>query len=176
MFPKAHAVAYVMLSFRIAYYKLNYPLAFYATYFTIKLNDFNGENIIEGPSFLKNRIKILREIQNPTAKDKGEIRVSEVALEMYARGLEFLPADLYKSKASKFTIEEGKIRMPLRAIPGIGENCANSIEEEAMKSKFLSIEDFSKRTKAGNSVITILQKNGMLIDLDETNQISLFNF
>lgn len=176
MFPKAHAVAYVMLSFRIAYYKLNYPLAFYATYFTIKLNDFNGENIIEGPSFLKNRIKILREIQNPTAKDKGEIRVSEVALEMYARGFEFLPADLYKSKSSKFTIEEGKIRMPLRAIPGIGENCANSIEEEAMKSKFLSIEDFSKRTKAGNSVITILQKNGMLIDLDETNQISLFNF
>ena len=176
MFPKAHAVAYVMLSFRIAYYKLNYPLAFYATYFTIKLNDFNGENIIEGPSFLKNRIKILREIQNPTAKDKGEIRVSEVALEMYARGFEFLPADLYKSKSSKFTIEGGKIRMPLRAIPGIGENCANNIEEEAMKSKFLSIEDFSKRTKAGNSVITILQKNGMLIDLDETNQISLFNF
>ena len=176
MFPKAHAVAYVMLSFRIAYYKLNYPLAFYATYFTIKLNDFNGENIIEGPSFLKNRIKILREIQNPTAKDKGEIRVSEVALEMYARGFEFLPADLYKSKASKFTIEDKKIRMPLRAIPGIGENCANSIEEEAVKSEFLSIEDFSRRTKAGNSVITILQKNGMLIDLDETNQISLFNF
>lgn len=176
MFPKAHAVAYVMLSFRIAYYKLNYPLAFYATYFTIKLNDFNGENIIEGPSFLKNRIKILREIQNPTAKDKGEIRVSEVALEMYARGFEFLPADLYKSKASKFTIEDKKIRMPLRAIPGIGENCANSIEEEAMKSEFLSVEDFSRRTKAGNSAITILQKNGMLIDLDETNQISLFNF
>lgn len=176
MFPKAHAVAYVMLSFRIAYYKLNYPLAFYATYFTIKLNDFNGENIIEGPNFLKNRIKTLKEIQNPTAKDKGEIRVSEVALEMYARGFEFLPADLYKSKASKFTIENDKIRMPLRAIPGIGENCANSIEEEAQKSIFLSVEDFSKRTKAGNSVITILQKNGMLNDLDETNQISLFNF
>ena len=176
MFPKAHAVAYVMLSFRIAYYKLNYPLAFYATFFTIKLSDFNGENIIEGPSFLKNRLKILKEVQNPTAKDKGEIRVSEVALEMYARGFEFLPADLYKSKASKFTIEDGKVRMPLRAIPGLGENCANSIEEEALKTKFLSVEDFSKRTRAGNSVITILQKNGMLIDLDETNQISLFNF
>lgn len=176
MFPKAHAVAYVMLSFRIAYYKLNYPLAFYATYFTIKLNDFNGENIIEGPNFLKNRIKTLREIEKPTAKDKGEIRVSEVALEMYARGFEFSPADLYKSKSSKFTIENEKIRMPLRAIPGIGENCANNIEEEAQKSKFLSIEDFSKRTKAGNSVISILQKNGMLVDLDETNQISLFNF
>ena len=96
MFPKAHAVAYVMLSFRIAYYKLNYPLAFYATFFTIKLSDFNGENIIEGPSFLKNRLKILKEVQNPTAKDKGEIRVSEVALEMYARGFEFLPVVLYK--------------------------------------------------------------------------------
>lgn len=176
MFPKAHAVAYVMLSYRIAYYKINYPLAFYATFFTIKLNDFNGENIIEGPGFLKNRIKILKEIQNPTAKDKGEIRVSEVALEMYARGFKFLQADLYKSKASKFTIEDGKIRMPLRAIPGVGENCANSIEEEALKSKFLSIEDFSKRTKAGNSVISILQKNGMLLNLDDTNQISLFNF
>lgn len=176
MFPKAHAVAYVMLSFRIAYYKLNYPLAFYATFFTIKLTDFNGENIIEGPNFLKNRIKMLREIEKPTAKDKGEIRVSEVALEMYARGFQFLKADIYKSKASKFTIEDGKIRMPIRAVPGIGENCANKIEQESQKSKYLSIEDFSKRTGAGNSVITILQKNGMLEDLDETNQISLFNF
>lgn len=176
MFPKAHAVAYVMLSFRIAYYKLNYPLAFYATFFTIKLNDFNGESIIEGPNFLKNRIKILKEIEKPTAKDKGEIRVSEVALEMYARGYEFLQADIYKSKASEFTIEVGKIRMPLRAIPGIGENCAKNIEEESKKSKYLSIEDFSKRTKAGNSVISILQKNAMLENLDETNQISLFNF
>lgn len=176
MFPKAHAVAYVMLSFRIAYYKLNYPLAFYTTFFTIKLNDFNGESIIEGPNFLKNRIKILKEIEKPTAKDKGEIRVSEVALEMYARGYEFLQADIYKSKASEFTIEDGKIRMPLRAIPGIGENCAKNIEEESKKSKYLSIEDFSKRTKAGNSVISILQKNAMLENLDETNQISLFNF
>lgn len=176
MFPKAHAVAYVMLSFRIAYYKLNYPLAFYATFFTIKLTDFNGENIIEGPNFLKNRIKMLKDIEKPTAKDKGEIRVSEVALEMYARGFEFLKADIYKSKASKFTIEDGKIRMPIRAVPGIGENCANKIERESQKSKYLSIEDFSKRTGAGNSVITILQKNGMLEDLDETNQISLFNF
>ena len=176
MFPKAHAVAYVMLSFRIAYYKLNYPLAFYATFFTIKLNDFNGESIIEGPNFLKNRIKILKELEKPTAKDKGEIRVSEVALEMYARGFEFLQADIYKSKASEFTIEDGKIRMPLRAIPGIGENCAKNIEEESKKSKYLSVEDFSKRTKAGNSVISILQKNSMLENLDETNQISLFNF
>lgn len=176
MFPKAHAVAYVMLSFRIAYYKLNYPLAFYATFFTIKLNDFNGESIIEGPNFLKNRIKILKELEKPTAKDKGEIRVSEVALEMYARGFEFLQADIYKSKASEFTIEDGKIRIPLRAIPGIGENCAKNIEEESKKSKYLSVEDFSKRTKAGNSVISILQKNSMLENLDETNQISLFNF
>ena len=95
---------------------------------------------------------------------------------MYARGFEFLSPDIYKSKASKFTIEDGKIRMPLRAIPGVGENCANKIEEESKKSNYLSIEDFSKRTKAGNSVITILQKNGILKDLDETNQISLFNF
>ncbi|MBU5669076.1 PolC-type DNA polymerase III [Peptoniphilus sp. MSJ-1] len=175
MFPKAHAVAYVMLSFRIAYYKLNYPLAFYATHFSIKLSDFNGEIILEGPRFLKNRLEALSQIEKPTQKDKGEINVNRVALEMYARGFEFLAPDLYKSKASKFTIEDGKIRMPLRAIPGIGENCANLIEEEAEKSKFLSIEDFSKRTKSGNSVISILQKNGLLNNLDETNQISLFN-
>jgi len=175
MFPKAHAVAYVMLSFRIAYYKLNYPLAFYATHFTIKLNDFNGEMVIEVPRFLKKRLDILSQIEFPTAKDKGEINVDRVCLEMYARGFEFLPADIYKSKASKFTIEDGKIRMPLRAIPGIGENCAKLIEKEAKKNKFLSIEDFSKRTKSGKSVIAILQKNGMLNNLDETNQISLFN-
>lgn len=175
MFPKAHAVAYVMLSFRIAYYKLNYPLAFYATHFSIKLSDFNGENILEGPRFLKKRLETLLQIEKPTQKDKGEINVDRVCLEMYARGFEFLAPDLYKSKASKFTIEDGKIRMPLRAIPGIGENCANLIEEEAEKSKFLSIEDFSKRTKSGNSVISILQRNGLLNNLDETNQISLFN-
>lgn len=175
MFPKAHAVAYVMLSFRIAYYKINYPLAFYATHFTIKLNDFNGEIIKCGVETVKNKIKEIDMQEKMTAKDKGERAVLNVCLEMYARGYKFLTPDLYKSKASKFTIEDGKIRMPLRALPGVGENCALSIEKEAEKSKFLSVEDFSKRTGAGKSVITVLKNNNLLNNLDETNQISLFN-
>jgi DNA polymerase-3 subunit alpha (Gram-positive type) len=175
MFPKAHAVAYVMLSFRIAYFKLNYPLAFYATHFTIKLNDFNGEIILKGPKAVKAKIEEIDSQENLTAKDKGERAVLRVALEMYSRGFEFLKPDIYKSKASKFTIEDGKIRMPFRAISGVGENCAIKIEDEASKDKFLSIEDFSKRTGAGKSVITILKNNGILTNLDETNQISLFN-
>lgn len=175
MFPKAHAVAYVMLSFRIAYYKLHYPLAFYATHFTIKLNDFDGELILKGPKAIQEKIEYIDSLEKLTAKDKGQRAVLRVALEMYSRGFEFLKPDIYKSKASKFTIENGKIRMPFRAIPGIGENCAINIEQEAQKGTFLSIEDFSKRTRAGKSIVTILKDNNILTNLDETNQISLFN-
>lgn len=175
MFPKAHAVAYVMLSFRIAYFKLNYPEAFYATYFTTKLQDFAGEIILKGKDAVKSRLDYLQNTENITAKEKSQITVFEVALEMFARGYEFLPLDIYKSEANKFIIEDGKVRMPLRAIGGIGEQVANKIVEERSKGDFLSIEDLKNRTKAGNSVIGIFNEYNLIDNLDNTNQISFFN-
>ena len=112
MFPKAHAVAYVMLSFRIAYYKLNYPLAFYATYFSIKLSDFDGELVLSGVDAIKQKLDLLKNSEEQlTAKDKGQITILEVVLEMLSRGYEFEPVDLYKSEASKFSISNDKLEM-----------------------------------------------------------------
>ncbi|WP_308534248.1 PolC-type DNA polymerase III [uncultured Peptoniphilus sp.] len=174
MFPKAHAVAYVMLSFRIAYYKLNYPLAFYATYFTIKLENFNGKEIIKGHQEILQLMEDLKTRESLTVKEKNEMTVYEVALEMYARGFEFLPCDLYKSEASKFTIEDGKIRMPLRALMGVGEQAANSIVEERQKGKFLSKQDLKNRAKVGPSLLSLFEENKVIGELDDTNQISMF--
>ncbi|MGO1579806.1 MAG: PolC-type DNA polymerase III [Peptoniphilaceae bacterium] len=176
MFPKAHAVAYVMLSFRIAYYKLNYPLAFYATYFTIKLSDFDGELIVKGIDAIKLRLEELKNQENKlTAKDKGQITVLEVASEMYARGYTFENANVYKSSASKFKIKDGKVLLPLRAYSGIGEQVAINIVKESKIKEFLSIEDLVKRTKATKSVIETLKNNNIIANLPESNQLSLFN-
>ncbi|EFI42268.1 DNA polymerase III, alpha subunit, Gram-positive type [Peptoniphilus sp. oral taxon 386 str. F0131] len=176
MFPKAHAVAYVMLSFRIAYYKLNYPLAYYATYFTIKLADFNGELIMKGVNAIKERINDLNNSNDKlSAKEKGELTVLEVVLEMFARGFEFAPVDIYKSNASKFDIYDNKVLMPLRAFFGVGETVADNIVSEREKGEFISIEDIIKRTKATKSVIDILNSNNLLKEFPQTNQLSLFN-
>ena len=175
MFPKAHAVAYVMLSFRIAYFKLNYPLAYYSTYFTIKLQDFNGDIIVNGSDAIKTRLEELKSIEKLSAKEKGEINILEVALEMLARGYEFNKVDIYKSEASKFYIRDNKIQMPIRAITGIGEQVANNIVREREKGDFLSIEDLMRRTKSGNATVEILKKNKLLDFLPDTNQLNLFN-
>lgn len=175
MFPKAHAVAYVMLSFRIAYCKLNYPLAFYATYFTIKLSDFVGEVIINGPEAIKAQIDFINNKETPSSKEQTQMPIYEVALEMYSRGLEFLPVDIYKSKAQEFTIEDKKIRMPLRALTGVGEQAAKNIIEARNDGKFLSKEDLLKRAKVGKSLLNIFEINNVIKDMDDTNQISMFN-
>lgn len=175
MFPKAHAVAYVMLSFRIAYCKLNYPLAFYATYFTIKLSDFVGEVIINGPEAIKAQIDFINNKETPSSKEQTQMPIYEVALEMYSRGLEFLPVDIYKSKAQEFTIEDEKIRMPLRALTGVGEQAAKNIIEARNDGQFLSKEDLLKRAKVGKSLLNIFEINNVIKDMDDTNQISMFN-
>ena len=123
MFPKAHAVAYVTMAFRIAWFKVYYPLEYYATYFTIRADDFDSEFMIYGKDKVKKKMKELESVGNMSVKEKGIYTILEIVLEMYERGFEFLPIDLYKSHSTKFLIENGKIRPPLASIQGLRRSC-----------------------------------------------------
>ncbi|MTI48033.1 PolC-type DNA polymerase III [Sporosalibacterium faouarense] len=176
MFPKAHAAAYVMMSFRIAYFKVHYPEAFYATYFTMKAVDFDAELITKGREAVSNKINELEEMgNNKTAKEKNLLTVLEVALEMYARGFNFKKVDLYESDSDKFLIKEDGILPPLKSLQGVGENAAKSIAEERINGKFLSIEDIQSRCKVTKTVIEALKEHGCLEGMSQSNQLSLFN-
>ncbi len=174
LFPKAHAVAYVIMAFRIAYFKVHYPQAFYATYFTVRADDFDAEIILQGPEKIKETILEIDKKDNITAKEKGLYTVLEVANEMYLRGIQFLPIDLYKSDSKRFKIIQGDILLPISSIQGVGTTAAKSIEEERKKKRFSSIEDLRERTRITKTVIQNLRQNGVLKDLQETDQISLF--
>ena len=163
MFPKAHAVAYVTMAFRIAWFKVYYPLAYYATYYTIRADDFDSEIMINGKEKVKQKMKELEVLgNNMSVKEKGVYTILEIVLEMYERGFSFLPIDLYKSHSTKFLIEDGKIRPPLSSIPGLGgvaaEGIYKAVQEE--KGKFMSIDDFQIKSKVGNAVIDMLSKFG----------------
>lgn len=176
MFPKAHAVAYVMMSFRIAYFKVYHPEAFYATYFTIKAADFDGQLILSGKENIKEKILEIEANGNlATSKEKNLQVVLEVALEMYARGYKFENVDLYRSHSDRFIIGENGILPPLKGLDGVGENAARKIVEEREISRFMSIEDLVQRAKVSRTVIEALSNHGCLKDLPESNQISLFN-
>ncbi|MCT4564099.1 MAG: PolC-type DNA polymerase III [Maledivibacter sp.] len=175
MFPKAHAVAYVMMSFRIAYFKVHYPLAFYSTYFSIKVDDFDADLICNGKEAVVNKINELTEIGNgATQKEKDLLTVLEVAYEMYCRGFSFKKVNLYESHSDKFLIKDNCILPPLRALQGVGENAAKKIAEERDSGEFLSIEDVRLRTRVTKTVIETLKNHGCLHDLPQSNQLSLF--
>ncbi|MFW5648376.1 MAG: PolC-type DNA polymerase III [Candidatus Alkaliphilus sp. MAG34] len=176
MFPKAHATAYVMMSFRIAYFKVHYPEAFYAAYFTTKVEDFDADFIIKGKEAVRTRIKELRSMGNgATAKEKNHLAVLEVALEAYCRGVEVLPVDLYNSDTDKFMVVEGKLLPPLRGLQGIGQNAVKSIAKARQQGEFISLEDLRNRTKVSKTVIETLVAHGCVRGLPETNQLSLFS-
>ncbi|KNF08857.1 DNA polymerase III PolC-type [Gottschalkia purinilytica] len=176
MFPKAHAVAYVMMSFRIAYFKVHYPEAFYATYFTSKAMDFDAELIVKGRSAVENKIKELEALGNDkTTKEKNLLTVLEVALEMYARGFKFEKVDLYKSDSDKFLIGDEGIIPPLKSLEGVGENAARNIVKEREQGVFLSVEDLVTRAKVTKTVIEALRVHGCLGNMPESNQLTLFN-
>lgn len=176
MFPKAHAAAYVLMSFRIAYFKVHYPEAFYATYFTTKANDFDAELILQGKEVVKEKIKFLESNPNDkTAKEKNLLTVLEVVLEMYARGYTFEKVDLYRSDSDKFLIGQKGILPPLKSLQGVGETAARNIVEEREEGNFISIEDLITRAKVSKSVIESLKIHGCLDDIPESNQLSLFN-
>jgi len=175
MFPKAHAAAYVTNAFRIAWFKVHQPLAYYAAYFSIRADEFDSDCMIFGKEKVKNKMKeIDLQGNNATVKDKNMYSILELVLEMYERGYEFLPMDLYKSHASKFLVEEGKIRPPLNSIPGLGTVAAEGIAKAREEGKFMSIDDLKIRSKIGKSVIEILTNAGCLKGMSQSNQMSLF--
>ncbi|MCL6626280.1 MAG: PolC-type DNA polymerase III, partial [Alicyclobacillus shizuokensis] len=177
MFPKAHAAAYVLMAVRIAWFKVHHPLAFYATYFTVRADDFDVELMVRGKEAIRNRIEELEAKGNAaSAKEKNLLTVLEVALEMTARGYRFLPIDLYQSHATRFQVVESEKALlpPFAAIPGVGESAATSLYEACQQGPFLSVEDLQARSKVSRAVIDILDALGCLKSLPETNQLSLF--
>ena len=175
MFPKAHAVAYVIMAFRIAYFKVYYPEAFYATYFTVRADDFDAGTILEGKAAILQRIKELESKGNTlSVREKNLLSIYEVALEMYVRGINLLPPDLYKSDSVRFIVTRDGIRIPFSALQGVGASAANSIVEARKSGSFVSIEDFREKTKVSKTVIEILREHGCFRDMPETSQISFF--
>lgn len=174
MFPKAHAVAYVIMAFRIAYFKVHYPEAFYATYFTVRADEFNLD-IMNSLEKIKENIKLIEaKGNNATAKEKGQLTILEIGLEMYLRGFKFINVDLYKSDALKFLITDEGILPPLNSLEGIGKQAAKIIAEERCNGKFSSIEDLRNRTRISKTAIDILKNHGCLDNMPESNQLSLF--
>jgi DNA polymerase-3 subunit alpha (Gram-positive type) len=173
MFPKGHAVAYVMMAMRIAYFKVHYPLAFYAAYFSRKAEDFDYEVMYDLKN-VKEKIEELNGQPKLDVKKKTELALCEIIVEMKARGFEFLPIDIYKSDGFKFKLEDDKIRIPLIGLAGLGGAVVENILKEREESKFLSYEDLKKRTKASQTIIDKLKEYNAVEALSETNQISLF--
>jgi len=177
MFPKAHAVAYVMMSVRIAYFKVHHPLAFYATYFMTKVDDFDAELICKGIEVVKAKMKEIENMEKPTKKEQDLLSLLEIVCEMYSRGLSFKKVDLYESDASKFKIIDGKILPPFLGVQGVGATAAQSIvDSRTGNDPFLSIEDFRMRTKVSKTVIEAMRLHGCFDNLPEDNQLSLFSF
>ena len=175
MFPKAHAAAYVTNAFRIAWFKVHIPAAYYTAYYTVRADEFDSDVMIHGKEKVINKMKEIDLLGNDaTVKEKGMYSVLEIVLEMYERGIKFLPIDLYKSHATKFISEEEGIRPPLNSIPGLGTVAAQGIEEAKKDGPFMSISDLQIRAKIGKSVIELLKNAGCLEGMPESNQMSLF--
>jgi len=173
MFPKAHAAAYVTMAFRISYYKVHYPAAFYATYFTIRAGDFEAETLLRGPAAIRRRLEEINGKGNEaTAKEKNLATLLEVAIEMYARGLRFRKVDLALSAAERFLITPEGLLLPFLALSGLGEAAARNIVEAREKAPFISIEDLRQRARLSKTVLAILKEHGALDGLPERDQIS----
>ncbi len=177
MFPKAHAAAYVMMAWRIAYCKINYPLAYYAAYFSIRASAFSYEIMCQGQKHLED---VMREYKKRgdslTNKEKDSLKDMKIVQEMYARGFEFTPIDIFRAHSRNFQIIDGKIMPSLSSIDGLGDKAADAIVEAAKDGPFLSKDDFRMRTKASKTIIDLMSELGILGDLPESNQISLFDF
>ena len=176
MFPKAHAAAYVMMAWRIAYCKVFYPLAYYAAFFSIRATSFSYELMCQGKDKLEFYIAEYKKKDKLSAKEEGTLRDMRIVQEMYARGFEFLPLDLYKSDARYFQIVDGKLLPPFNSIDGMGDKAAESLAIAASGGKFLSKDDLRERGKVSKSIIELLSDLDIISDLPESNQLSFFDF
>lgn len=175
MFPKAHAAAYVISAVRTAYFKLYYPIEFYATYFTVRADDFDLELLCQGyDAILRKLIEIEAKGFNALPKEKNMVSQLEMSLEMTARGFSFKPIDLYRSDATKFLVDGDSLIPPFAAIAGIGDNAARNIAASRADGEYLSIEDFQMKSKATKTIIEVLGNMGCFRGLPESNQLSLF--
>ena len=176
MFPKAHAAAYVMMAWRVGYYKINYPLAYYAAFFSIRAKSFDYEKMCLGPGVLKMHIEEIKKLDKPTKTQEDLLKDMHLVQEMYARGFEFLPIDVYTVKSRHFQIIDGKIMPSLTSIAGVAEAAADSIVEGAKLGEFTSRDDFRDRCKVSKTTVDTMARLGLLEGLPESNQISLFDF
>ncbi|MBR5948561.1 MAG: PolC-type DNA polymerase III [Clostridia bacterium] len=175
MFPRAHAAAYVMMSFRVAYFKVHHPLAYYAVYFTVRADTFDIEKSLGGAERVLKNLNELKALDSLDVKQKEQVIILELVYEMNLRGIELLPIDLYKSKATKFTIEDGKLRPPFNAIAGLGDTAAHQLEEGGKAGKYISREELVKRTKLNNTLLEKLDALGCLGELPKSDQVSLLD-
>lgn len=175
LFPKAHAAAYVMMGWRIAWFKVHYPLAYYATYFSRHMDDFNPEVVLLGSKRVNQMMKDIEEMGNDASpKDKNQVSVLELAREMLARGYRFLPVHLDRSHSYRFTLHEGGLQIPFAALPGLGVAAADNIVAARQQAPFLSIDDLRQRARLSKSIIELLRGQGALDDLGETSQLAFF--
>ncbi len=174
MFPKAHAAAYTIASLRLSWFKIYQPVAYYATYFTIKRDFFDGELVMKGKRRIEERLKALREAPNPSAKDEGNIIILRIVLEMLARGFSFLPVEIGKSDATAFVPENGKIRIPLCCLSGLGESVAEKIADVVKSGEATTIEEIRVKAQVNNSIMALLQENKCFGDIPESDQITMF--
>ncbi|KGX93137.1 DNA polymerase III subunit alpha [Pontibacillus halophilus JSM 076056 = DSM 19796] len=175
MFPKAHAAAYVLMAVRIAYFKVHYPIYFYAAYNTVRASDFDIDTMVKGKDAIGKRIEeITQKGLDATPKEKSLLTVLELALEMTARGYKFQSVDLYRSKASEFIVEGDTLIPPFNSIDGLGTNAAINIVNARENGEFLSKEDLRERSRISKTVLEYLDNHGCLEGLPDQNQLSLF--
>jgi DNA polymerase-3 subunit alpha (Gram-positive type) len=175
MFPKAHAAAYIMSAIRLGWYKIHYPVEFYAGYFSAAPGGFDGVAAMKGKGGIAACLsEINAKGKDTSQKEDATFNAMQLAGEYLARGFKFLPVDLYKSDAKLFLPEDGKIRLPFGCLPGLGEVAAENIQAAKECGEFLSVEEFKQRTSVSKSVMEILEGNDIFNGLSETNQISFF--
>lgn len=175
MFPKAHAVAYDISAIRLGWYKVYHPIAFYAAMFTVAPGGFDAEIALQGKEYVRNQIKEINEKgKEATAAEKDLIPIWQLVVEFYARGFQFLPVDLHKSRAKIFMPEDGKVRIPFSVLKGLGTKAAESIEAVMSEGDVISVEELQQRTKISKTHVEILKRCGVLDGISETNQMRFF--
>ena len=175
MFPKAHAAAYMISTLRLGWYKVHRPIEYYAAYFTVRNDNFDGATLIKGRQAVLDKIRSIESKGfEASDKERAEVPMLQIMNEMLARGIEVLPVDIYQSKAKKFMIEDGRIRLPFCSLAGIGENAALALEKCSAEGEYLCVDDITQRAKVTKAVVDTLRECGALGDLPESAQMSLF--